>query len=202
MKMFRRALAAAILVSTSSVAASASAQTTFQNIDFTDASSGGFTIANQGVGQSFTAVAPTIGSIGVRLVVLNSFAPYTPITYNLYAGNGFRGPLVTSRTVSFRETTGLFDIDFFGTTLNVGSSYTLGLVTSSPLQAIGISRNAYSGGTAYANGVARPDLDFAFRVLDAVPEPGTWAMMVLGVGFVGGALRRRHKSMTRVSHAA
>lgn len=27
-----------------------------------------------------------------------------------------------------------------------------------------------------------------------VPEPGTWAMMILGFGFVGGALRRRGKS--------
>ncbi len=30
--------------------------------------------------------------------------------------------------------------------------------------------------------------------INGVPEPGTWAMMILGFGFVGGALRRRSKS--------
>lgn len=35
----------------------------------------------------------------------------------------------------------------------------------------------------------------------AVPEPGTWAMMILGFGLVGGALRRRAKVRMRYSHA-
>lgn len=30
--------------------------------------------------------------------------------------------------------------------------------------------------------------------INGVPEPGTWAMMILGFGFVGGALRRRGKT--------
>ncbi|MEL6875314.1 MAG: PEPxxWA-CTERM sorting domain-containing protein, partial [Pseudomonadota bacterium] len=33
-----------------------------------------------------------------------------------------------------------------------------------------------------------------------VPEPGTWAMMILGFGLVGGAMRRRKASVT-VSYA-
>jgi hypothetical protein len=32
---------------------------------------------------------------------------------------------------------------------------------------------------------------YDIRVLGAVPEPATWAMMILGFGLVGGALRRR-----------
>jgi hypothetical protein len=36
----------------------------------------------------------------------------------------------------------------------------------------------------------------------ADPEPGTWAMMILGFGAAGVALRRRQKVTTRVSYAA
>ncbi len=35
----------------------------------------------------------------------------------------------------------------------------------------------------------------------AVPEPATWAMMILGMGAVGVAVRRRQKVTTRVSYA-
>ena len=33
--------------------------------------------------------------------------------------------------------------------------------------------------------------NFAFRINGAVPEPGTWAMLVLGFGMMGASLRRR-----------
>lgn len=36
----------------------------------------------------------------------------------------------------------------------------------------------------------------------AVPEPATWAMMMLGMGAVGFAMRRRQKIITRVAYAA
>ena len=35
----------------------------------------------------------------------------------------------------------------------------------------------------------------------AVPEPATWGMMILGMGVIGVALRRRQKVATRVSYA-
>ena len=36
----------------------------------------------------------------------------------------------------------------------------------------------------------------------AVPEPATWALMLLGFGFVGGAMRSRRKNTNvRVSFA-
>lgn len=38
--------------------------------------------------------------------------------------------------------------------------------------------------------------------IDPVPEPATWAMMILGMGAVGFAMRRRHKVTTRVTLTA
>lgn len=35
----------------------------------------------------------------------------------------------------------------------------------------------------------------------AVPEPATWAMMIVGFGMVGGVLRRRRNVTTAVTYA-
>lgn len=35
-----------------------------------------------------------------------------------------------------------------------------------------------------------------FRVITAVPEPSTWAMMLIGFGMISTALRRRHQAAT------
>lgn len=40
-----------------------------------------------------------------------------------------------------------------------------------------------------------------FSPASAVPEPATWAMMILGFGFVGGAMRRRNRQRTKVQYA-
>jgi hypothetical protein len=40
-----------------------------------------------------------------------------------------------------------------------------------------------------------------FGPAEAVPEPATWAMMIGGFGLIGGAMRRRQKVSTAVSHA-
>lgn len=37
--------------------------------------------------------------------------------------------------------------------------------------------------------------------LPAVPEPATWAMMIMGFGAIGGTLRRRHIVTTRIGFA-
>jgi len=40
-----------------------------------------------------------------------------------------------------------------------------------------------------------------FGTISAVPEPSSWAMMIVGVGLVGGTMRRRQKFATRVTFA-
>ena len=42
--------------------------------------------------------------------------------------------------------------------------------------------------------------NFSAGLAGAVPEPASWAMMILGVGAVGFAMRRREKVTTRVSY--
>jgi len=59
----------------------------------------------------------------------------------------------------------------------------------------------YAGGNAYrgtaplnaANIPFLPHVDLGFRTyVNSVPEPATWAMMIVGFGLVGGSMRRRH----------
>lgn len=44
------------------------------------------------------------------------------------------------------------------------------------------------------------DFDFSVAAAAAVPEPGSWAMMLVGFGLVGGVARRR-KSAARIAYA-
>jgi len=75
-----------------------------------------------------------------------------------------------------------------GTFTTVGSSNSLSLLI--PNVAAGNYRIAFSG-TAPANGaVATGNLTFQVQ---AVPEPGTWGMMLLGFGAMGFAIRRRRR---------
>lgn len=54
-------------------------------------------------------------------------------------------------------------------------------------------------GSQFGIGVRITD-DVSPQVPGAVPEPGTWAMMLIGFGVVGGALRARRRAV-KVSHA-
>jgi len=49
-----------------------------------------------------------------------------------------------------------------------------------------------------AAGYRDMDLQFGLTAVQAVPEPASWAMMIIGFGMVGGAMRRRS---TKVAYA-
>jgi hypothetical protein len=60
----------------------------------------------------------------------------------------------------------------------------------------GVNQNYGGGGTH----IVFDNLTFNAAVSGAVPEPATWALMILGFGAVGGAMRRR-QSATKVRFA-
>lgn len=60
-----------------------------------------------------------------------------------------------------------------------------------------IGQSAYGGGSLSTGGLNFPASDLAFRTyvdVSAVPEPGVWALMIVGFGLAGGALRLGRRS--------
>ncbi len=70
--------------------------------------------------------------------------------------------------------------------------------TASGVSFAGVARSISFGGAA--NNTAFDNVTFgSATATGAVPEPATWAMMILGFGVVGGAMRRRPKLTLRTA---
>ena len=55
--------------------------------------------------------------------------------------------------------------------------------------------------TAAIQRAAFDDMERQFNLSGAVPEPASWALMIIGFGMIGGALRRRDKVATTIKFA-
>jgi hypothetical protein len=169
-----------------------------------------FTNVWTGIAQSVTAVDT---NVQFGFYVFGS-APSTALM-SLYAGNGIFANPLKQVTINTPQASGLASVlvmaDFRDIDLVVGQQYTFRLSLPSeglpPLGTFSIASasyagpiNPYAGGRFWFSGAsydqslpAFADRDLAFSMqgmTTAVPEPGTWVMLVCGFGMVGGIMRR------------
>ena len=112
---------------------------------------------------------------------------------------------MTAATITTAAINGVGNIDFTSVTLN-GQAFTLSptgqfefgsiqLATMQGLQTLVV--NGISGANAGFSGVVT---FMPGGMGGAVPEPGIWALMILGFGFIGGALRSRRNTAVKTNY--
>lgn len=180
----------------------------------------GATIGTSGpIGQTFVADGVALSSFGFQFATGNTAAENTPVTFQLLLGAGLTGAEVVSRTATLSIPTGRtptwYDFDLTGTTLVLGQSYTalvstgstrLSLIFGPNLSTSGVpaSGDAYLPGSLIAtrsfetttpycatNNTCDANFRFTSLAAAAVPEPATWAMMMVGLFAVGASMRAR-----------
>lgn len=145
-----------------------------------------------------TDPSTTYGNNNVTCADLSSSCSFTD-TFT-FDPSGYE---LVSATITSVATSDANDIDFTSVMLN-GVSFNLltgGLLNPSSSVEFGTLLNqALVAGTntltveGQGRGAYSGVLSFSFRNQNAVPEPGTWAMMLMGFGATGFALRRRRSN--------
>lgn len=151
-------------------------------------------------GQPRDSVSPTLAqdTDGDGFIeVAEGAAAYGPIILPL-SGLVDAGPEAPGGVLTYTETFNLLDNDIYADAFNRGDLLPLQLrelvlhgmfVPSGPGQGTDGEVNGTNGYLAVlpvASGEIRPA-----QGMGAVPEPGTWAMMLLGFGAIGFGMRRR-----------
>jgi hypothetical protein len=91
-------------------------------------------------------------------------------------------PYTGFRNFSFRQEPGFLSLTFFA---NPGSG------TCDPSDGIGVCATGASFRAGEIDAYFVGDTDYKITLASSVPAPATWAMMIVGFGLVGGAIRRR-----------
>jgi len=166
------------------------------------------------VGQSFTMVGASLTSFGFQFQTISTAQTNAALTFALLDGNTLGATVL--RQVTGTPVAGAarqnfwYDFDLGGLALTDGATYTA--VVSATTDRLGLVYGPAANATAdgYAGGqllTGKPafnansnctkgicDANFRFTSADAtggaVPEPASWAMLLLGFGVVGATLRR------------
>ncbi len=191
--------------------------------------SGSLTGGNQTqyIGETFTA--PITGDLTNFQFTLNT-STLASLYGMVFGWNGTNPTTELWRSMVIPGTAGLFDFNPTGVGLTQGQTYvaflsTYGLENNSGLATVGtcltfvgctsnsipnlgtlVFGNVLGSGLVF-NRVVNNSQDATFSatitdaVTPAVPEPATWAMILIGFGGIGFAMRRRMKLAARVSYA-
>ena len=178
----------------------------------------------QYIGETFTA--PISGNLTDFQFTLNT-SNLQSVYGIVFAWDGANPTTELYRSAIRPGTAGLFDFAPTAVKLTQGQTYvaflsTYGIANNSGLATVG-SCLPFGGcdsntipnlgqlvtGNVLANGPVFSALNYLDATFSAtitpnaaVPEPSTWAMMVLGMGAVGFAARRRRKVSLRVGYGA
>lgn len=182
-----------------------------------------FGFERQGEGMKKLALG-----MATAMVVAASPAYAAPLLFNFSGPSGtamfqldsnstpaFSQTFIGSDQFSFNNVAGTFG-GLAGTASTV--SFGNGIFSSLSITATNLGFTQFNAPTLFTGSPSKPTfLTGSFTLINpffgngqltispvaaAVPEPATWAMMILGMGAVGFAMRRRHKVTTRVSYAA
>ena len=176
----------------------------------------GFSVTGQNNGNYVGIATGSIASGG------DNFAVPVAFTGQNYFGWGNITGGIMSLTINFNEATTAFGFDWFNTDVtdsysinipggtvfnsppfnlagNSASSGFFGLVSATPFTSIVITNNL-TGGYMSTMGMDNFITNGVGSVNPGVPEPATWAMMIMGFGLMGAAMRRQPK--VKVAYSA
>lgn len=190
-------VAASAIVACAAIPASA-AQIVDQSNTSTNGSSGSIV-------QTFM---PTLTGIDFIKLTLNAAGPNDTDAYvRLFAGSGTQGTLLGTTDIhrltigSFAEYTFTFASTIALVPEQVYTFWALPVGGANrPFTALNSTANPYARGSrVLPDGRAIANVDFVFSegvnvLAGGVPEPSTWAMLILGFGVVGSAARVRRRA--------
>ena len=148
--------------------------------------SGNYLLGPDWPGSIYTSLQAPTSALGVDLALINSAAPVGSFPNEVNVTVNFStGPSVTYM-VSLGD---VYQLNFFGVTALTST------ITGLTISPANLYPQYYCDPNVCYNGLGGPNViidNFATgESLSAVPEPATWAMMLLGFGVIGWTLRRR-----------
>jgi hypothetical protein len=164
---------AASIVGVSSSTASINVGTTFTNTFLTmvGSATGGF----GSIGNAVFEISPLTALVGESFSFGSTFGTYAGVVKSVAVAGD-----VNNRTVS-AYVLGLF------TPSGSLTGYDAGLASTT----LSFTQTGVNGATSGSFTLASPPAP-----IPAVPEPAIWAMMIVGFGLIGGAMRYRRRSAT------